>query len=53
MSIKPPDAPRRIAFEGPEIPVESTDEPDDLASDVSRETTLPRPAATRIFVIAN
>ncbi len=53
MTIKPPEAPRRIAFEGPEDPTESPDEPDDLDAPVSRETTLPRPARTRTFVIAN
>lgn len=53
MSIKPPDAPRRIAFEGPETPADGSDEPDDLDAPVSRETTLPRPAQTRTFVIAN
>lgn len=53
MSIKPPDAPRRIAFEGPETPADSPDEPDDLPGSVSRETTLPRPPQTRTFVIAN
>ena len=53
MTIKPPEAPRRIAFEGPEDPAESPDVPDDLEAPVSRETTLPRPARTRTFVIAN
>jgi len=53
MTIKPPEAPRRIAFEGSEVPEEVIDVPDDLDDAVSRETTLPRPARTRTFVIAN
>ena len=44
--------PRRVAFDVPEFALKA-DEPDDI--EVSRETppTLPRPPASRIFVIAN
>ena len=46
------EAPRRIAFDGPEFAPAESLEPDDL--DVSRETpTLPRPADPRIVVVAN
>lgn len=45
--------PRRAAFDEDEFATAEPDQPDDLQFDVSRETTLPRPAATRTMVIAN
>ena len=53
MSAEYATAPRRVAFDVPEFAV-GQDEPDDL-DDVSRETQprLPRPAHTRVFVVAN
>jgi chromosome partitioning protein len=46
-------APRRVAFDVPEFDSPAAEEPDDLDFDVSRETTLPRPPAPRVLVIAN
>ena len=46
-------APRRVAFDVPEFDSPAAEAPDDLDFDVSRETTLPRPASARVFVIAN
>ncbi|TDT30999.1 chromosome partitioning protein [Naumannella halotolerans] len=42
---------RRAAYDAPEEP--EPDSPDDLEAPVSRETSLPRPAATRTMVVAN
>lgn len=52
MTISPPPPPRRAAFDSPEFE-DAKPAPDDLASDVSRETPLPRPERTRTLVIAN
>lgn len=48
-------APRRVAFDEPEQGPPPVEAPDDLAIDVSRETTpsLPQPSRPRIFVVAN
>lgn len=47
-------SPRRAAFSVPEDALDQPDAPDDLATDVSRETpTLPQPLAPRIMVVAN
>ena len=53
MTITPPPTPRRVAFEEPEIADPRSLVPDDLEFDVSRETTLPKPARPRTLVIAN
>lgn len=54
MSITPPAGPRRVVFDQPEFGDPQGLEPDDLDATVSRETPrLPRPRATRTFVIAN
>jgi chromosome partitioning protein len=53
MSIIPPTAARRAAFDGPEEPADPADELEELTAAVSRETSLPRPTRTRTMVIAN
>jgi chromosome partitioning protein len=53
MTITPPPTPRRVAFEEPEFGDPKSLVPDDLEFDVSRETTLPKPARPRTLVIAN
>ena len=53
MTITPPPTPRRVAFEEPEFGDARSLLPDDLEFDVSRETTLPKPARPRTLVIAN
>lgn len=53
MSINTPVAARRAAFDEPDEPVDNAGVSDDLSSEVSRETALPRPPRTRTMVIAN
>ena len=52
MSITPPAAVRRPDVEGADDAAPEP-APDDLAAEVSRETTLPPPGRTRTLVIAN
>ena len=53
MTITPPPAARRAAFDEPEFGDDRSFEADDLPFSVSRETTLPRPPRTRTLVVAN
>lgn len=53
MSITPPQAARRVAYDGPEVAAQPGPESDSVSTAVSRETALPKPASTRTFVIAN
>lgn len=52
MPITTPRAARRAAFDVVEDAV-ADEAPDDLTTDVSRETALPRPASPRTLVVAN
>lgn len=52
MSITPPQAARRVAYDDPESPPTASPLAE-LSEAVSRETTLPKPPTTRTIVIAN
>lgn len=53
MSTTPPQAARRVAYDGPEGDGPPVADSGSVAAVVSRETALPKPASTRTFVIAN
>lgn len=53
MSITPPQAARRVAYDDPEPTAQAGLESASVSAAVSRGTALPKPSTTRTFVIAN
>lgn len=53
MSITPPQAARRVAYDEPEESTRTESGVSEAATAVSRETALPKPLNTRTIVIAN